>query len=329
MKYFMMSADKHGTYDPPGWDVTRQTLGRTERKDEADVIFLVQNKHPEFKFNDALHEAIGSKPWVLFNWTENGWQWDEKETQFFGVNTEKFFGESYNDEWRKFDQFVRDHPPILTFQRELLAKDATDRILSLDYLNWLPEAGNDTKEDFLKRPIEVEFDWGRSHEVRPLLHGAIFQGMTHFGYDVVSEFSHLEHVLRHGAKRVWLSVHTPWYARLDVQQLQGLIRRSLITVVMPGAGKKTFRVGERCTDAIMAMPKHELACAYPWDASNSITLPEVEKLTYMNPVSFLANALMRTDLYELYCNAMENGRNYRPAEYCRRHIAANVEKMLK
>lgn len=328
MKYFMMSADKRGTYDPPGWDVTRQTPGRTEKKEEADVIFLVQNRHPEFKFNDALHDEMVGKPWVLFNWTENGWDWDQKETQFFGLNTEKFFGDGYNEDWRRFDQFVKDHPPLLTFQRELLAKDASERVLPLDYLNWLPEYGNDTKEDFLKRPIEVEFDWGRSSEVRPLLHGAIFQGVTQYGYDVVSEFCHLEHAIREGTKRIWLSVHTPWYARLDVRQLQGIVRRSLITVVLPGAGEKTFRLGERASDALMAIPEHKLASAYPWDSSNSITLPPARELATVNAVPFLADALMRTDLYELYCNAMGNAQNYRPEAYTRRHIAANVEKYL-
>ncbi len=227
-----------------------------------------------------------------------------------------------------FDKFAIEHPPILTFQRELLEKDRGERVLPLDYLNWLPEAGNDTKEDFRKRPIEVEFDWGRSHEARMWLHGAIFHRAGKLGYDVVSEFAHLEHALRNQHPRLWVSVHTPHYARLDVRQLQGIVRRSIITVVMPGAGRKTFRMGERCADAIMAMPRHDLACAYPWNESNSIVLPSAETLKHTDAVPFLADALMRPDLYELYCAAMENAQNYRPENYCRRHIAGNVEKFL-
>ncbi len=327
MKYFIRHPDASGRFDPPGVDCIRQTPGRVEKEEEADVIFVPVARFDGFRFDDKLNDI--KKPWVLFDWAEFGWDDPGTTSYIWGGNGRTAHAAFRDEEWVKFDQFVFNHPPLLTFQRELLAKDRTDRVLPLDYLNWLPEAGNDTKEDFLKRPIEVEFDWGRSHEGRMYLHGSIFENAGGLSYDVVSEFCHLEHVLRGGSKRVWLSVHTPWFARLDVRQLQGIVRRSMITVVLPGAGSKTFRQGERCSDAIMAMPKHELASAYPWDATNSIVLPKIKNvINAVEAVGQLANELMRTDLYELYGNAMANALNYRPENYCRRHIAGNVEKYL-
>lgn len=327
MKYFLRHPDVTGRFDPPSSDTIRQTPGRVEKEEEADVIFIIETRFDGFRFDDKLNDI--TKPWVLFSWSEYGWDDPEKTSYLWGKD--RLDHPAFqNEEWRKFDQFVREHPPILTFQRELLFRDKSDRVLPLEYLNWLPEVGNDTKDDFMKRPIEVEFDWGRSHEGRPWLHGAIFQGVTHFGYEVVSEFAHLEHALRNGHPRIWLAVHTPHYARLDVRQLQGIVRRSLITVILPGAGQKTFRTGERCADAIMAMPAQcDLAMAYPWDFTNSILLPKMNCIEDADDAcAALVNSLMRTDLYELYCAAMANALNYRPETYCRRHIAVNVEKFL-
>ncbi len=327
MKYFIWHPDATGRFDPPGVDCIRQTPGRVEKEEEADVIFVPFARFDGFKFDEKMNGI--KKPWVLFDWCEFGWDDPMKQSYEWGV------GRTEHPAFRtsdivKFDQFIEIHPPLLTFQRELLLDDCTDTLLPLDYMNWLPEYGNDTKEDFIKRQIEVEFDWGRSSEGRMWLHGAIFQQATHLGYEPVSEFCHLEHALRGGNSRAWLSVHTPWYARLDVRQLQDIVRRSLITVVMPGAGGKTFRGSERASDAIMAMPRHRLACPYPWNESNSIVLPEIKTVADANEaVQVLANSLMRTDLYEIYCNAMENARNFRPSEYGRRWIAANVEKALK
>lgn len=327
MKWFLRHPDATGRFDPPGVDTIRQTPGRVEKEEEADVIFIPFARFDGFRFDERLNDI--KKPWVFFDWSEFGWDDPGTSSYLWGANGRTAHPAFGTEELVKFDQFVFNHPPILTFQRELLATDQPKKVLPLEYLNWLPEVGNDTKDDFMKRPIEVEFDWGRSHEGRPWLHGAIFQGMTRFGYEVVSEFAHLEHVLRNGHSRIWLSVHTPHYARLDVHQLQGIVRRSMITVVMPGAGRKTFRDGERCSDAIMAMPRHDLAVAYPWDESNSIVLPKVFSAGAGHVAcETLANNLMRTDLYALYCNAMANALNYRPETYCRRHIAANVEKYL-
>lgn len=325
MKYFLQHPEATGRFDPPGVSTVQQTQGRVEKVEEADVIFIPEARFDGFRFDDKLNDI--QKPWVLFSWSEFGWD-DPRETSYLWSRDRLSHPAFQDDEWRKFDQFAKDHPPILTFQRELLAKDRSDRVQPIDYLAWLPEIGNDDRDTFLKRPFDVEFDFGRSHEARMWFHGAVFQNAGRFGYDVVSEFSHVPRALE-DAGRKWLSVHVPHYARIDVLEVQKLVRQSTITVILPGAGQRTFRSGERCSDAIMAMPRHRLAEVYPWDASNSIVLPEIKTWSDAHDsCKVLADALMRTDLYELYCAATENALNFRAEPYCRRHIAANVERFL-
>lgn len=332
MKFFMMSADARGTYDPPCWDSIRQMEGRTDDKKIADVICLVQTRHPEFRFNERLADEIGNKPWVLFDYVENGWDWDQEETMLFGKNTEKFFMGGYNEHWRKFDEFVRDKPPIMTFKRELLNKDRSDRLLPIEYTSYLPEPGLDSKEDFFKRPIEALFNWGRSSESRMYLHAAIFASAPAFGFDVISEWSHIEKAIKENISGPWkfVSVHAPHFARIDVLEVQKFCRMSRVGFVLHGAGVKTFRDAECAQDFVMARPFNNLAWAYPWNSENSIVLSRINSVhNGIEAVKIVMDALMDRDgLYTRYCAAMSNAANYRYDAYLRRHVSANIQRVL-
>lgn len=326
MTYAIVHPDITGRYDPPGTDVVRQCPGRVEKVEDADVIFIPVARFDEFKFDPALYDI--KKPWVLFDWCEFSWS-DPMQTSYLWGNNRTSHPSFQNEEWLKFDTFVRNFPPIMVFQRELLEKDRTDKVLPLDYLAWLPELGGENEEDFTKRPIEVEFDWGRSHEGRMWLHGAIFENAGGLKYDVISQFEHMDRALQESGRK-WLSVHTPHYARLDVRELQHVVRKSKISVVMPGAGQKTFRCGERALDTIMAMPRHRLAVAYPWNSDNSIVLPEIKNvINALEACGTLNDAVQDPKhLYKIYCSAMENGLNYRLENYARRWIGGNVERVI-
>lgn len=233
-----------------------------------------------------------------------------------------------NEEYQAFDNFVKENPPILTFQRELLEVDRTDRILPIEYTAWLPEFGGDPKEDFDKRPLAVSYNWGRSSESRVYMHAAIFNNAPRRGYDVVSEFSHVEKAVSENPdSEKWLSVHVPHYARIDVKEVQKFVRMSKIAIIMPGAGVKTFRHGENCGDAIMAIPQDRLAWSYPWTSENSIRLDSAWTSGSL-PVDELCDFLRRKDLHDIYVNAMENARNYRYETYMRRWVCGNIEKFL-
>ena len=331
MKYFMMSADARGEFDPPGWDVVRFTPGRTEDKSQADVIFLVSNRHPMFRFNERLHEEMVGKPWVFFNWTENGWDWNQQVSHFYGKNTEKFFGDGYNEHWRAFDKFIQEHPPILTFQRELLERDRSEKILPLEYTGWLPESGSDTKDEFRKRPISALFNWGRSSESRMYMHAAFFSQAPAFGYDVISEWSHIEKAIKENISGPlkMCSVHAPHFARIDVREVQKFCRMSQIGVIMNGAGVKTFRDAECAQDLLMARPYNLLAWTYPWDETNSIVLPDCQTVeSAQKAIKVIMDSIMRPDIYDIYMAGQDNARRYRHENYLRQHVQANVEKAL-
>lgn len=325
MKYFILHPDAN-RYDPPGVDSVKQCPGRVETMDEADVIFICEARFDGFKFDDSLNNI--TKPWVLFSWSEFGWD-NPMHTSYLWGKDRLSHPSFQTPEWDKFDKFVRHNPPRMVFQRELLQSDVSDRVQPMDYLNWLPVYGNDTKEDFLARPLDISFNFGRSSETRMWFHGAVFQNAGRFGYDVVSEFSHVEKEIGYGGRK-WLSVHSPHYARIDAREVQKINRKALITVVLEGAGRKTFRLGECCADGVMAIPINDLACAYPWTHENSIPLGKMAHPEQgSNAVKTISDALMdRNRLYQIYCAAMENSLNYQPIDYMRRHVAQRVEKTL-
>ncbi len=330
MKHTLLSPDAEHRYDPPSWDTIRQMEGRVDSIKEADVVGIPITHRNDFKFRESLGDEIGDKPWVLYDWSEFGWDWTQEDSYLWGYRRMEHPAFRQSKEYRKFDDFVREHPPIMTFQRELLAKDVTDRLQPIEYLNWLRnDHGNDTEEEFKKRPLEVAFNFGRSSETRMWLHGEIFKSAGRFGYDVISEFSHIDKALEDNKTSFkWLSVHVPHYARIDVHDVQKINRKAKVGIILNGAGVKTFRTGETCADFIMAMPKDKLAWAYPWDHSNSIVLPQLTEMSAHEAAEKVRNELMRVDLYQLYGEAMANAQRYEYATYLRRHVSNQIQKFL-
>lgn len=330
MRIFIQSPAADNWCDPPVMDILRQIPNRADSLASADVVIVPITFKGDFVFDEELPRKLAGKKWVLVNFTENGWSWDQRQSYLFGHDALMQEALDSNEGYRKFDDFVVHNRPILTFQRELLKKDVSDKVLPIDYLAGLPDRGMASREEFGKRPLEVSFNWGRSHEARMWMHGAIFQSAGRFGYDVVSEFSHVDKAIADNPGSLkWLSVHVPHYARIDVQEVQKVVERSRITVVLGGAGVKTFRHGEVAADAVMAIPRNGLAWAYPWDETNSIQIrPCKMPADAAFCVEQIMNHNMRPDLYEIYCAAIENSRRYRPDFYLRNHVMAQIEKVL-
>lgn len=329
MKLAILSPDQGSWVDPPVHSILKQIpdINNTSVS-EADCVIIPISYNRDFKFNEDLRYL--SKPWALADFSEFGWQWGQKNSYLWGFGGDRLcvpqFGESA--EYVKFMNFTLDNPPILTFQRELLQKDVTDQLIPIEYLSHLQEFGLDTKEEFQKRPLEVSYNWGRSHEDRMRMHGEIFCQAPNLGYDVISEFSHVDKAIADNPKsKKWLTVHSPHYGRIDVSEVQRFNRMSKVVIAMPGAGFKTFRHGEMCGDAIMAIPRNNLAWSYPWDDGNSIQI-EASGIDRVVSVSLIYGKLQRDDLYQLYCNAMENARNYRYQEYLTRWVVGNIRRCL-
>src|SRR3990167_974536 len=120
-------ADKRGFSDTPAYEFLRLI--------SCDLPIVLVSRIGDFQFNNDL---LKLDKYILVDFIENGWKWDMREGHHWGRNTEKFdFLQS--DEWKKFEDFVIDKPPELTFCRELLQKDVTDKLLPVEYVNWQPE----------------------------------------------------------------------------------------------------------------------------------------------------------------------------------------------
>lgn len=296
--------------------------------EQCDVVIVPITHFNWFKFSDENMDKVRGKKWVLMDYSEFGWDWDQETSYLWGdvndIDTHRIgrFSDSYEkmDEWSKFNSFFIGNPPILTFQRELLQKDRTDKLIPIEYTSHLQELGAQTNEEFLKRPLDVSYYWGRSSEDRVVLQAEIFHLAAKRGFDVLTQFNYFHPAVKDcESSKKWLAVFAPHYSRLDVNEVQTIIRQSKVTIVMPGCGVKTFRHGESCGDAIMAMPGNNLAWSYPWIAGeNCLNLGDLKELH--------DNLQDSTMLCNIYREAMENARNYRIDTYLRRWVVGNIEQ---
>lgn len=318
----VQSPDAEGRIDPPVERILRELP-------QGDYVTIV----PVTRL-DCFRFAGGIKgPWVLWDHSEFGWDWDQRTGYVWGetrLNHPWF----QTDEWRKFDQFVHDHPPIATFQRELRASEVTANRFPCEYLNFMPRVTPDTREQFNARPIDVCFQWGRSSESRVRLHANIFRQSSYLGYQVVSEVEHIEHEIREGKRNLWATIHTPHYARRSMPEVQRMFAQSKIVVSMAGCGQKTFRGGE-IPNSIIAFPKDELAMGvFYQNGANCIRLSTglgPDSITHEREnveVHELAAALKREGLYEMYLGAVEVADHLRPERYLREYVIPKVEKAL-
>lgn len=328
MKLFIQSPDIRGTIDPPVHRILRQFPGIVESAHDADAVLVPVTRLPGFKFNPDLDRI--HKPWVLVDFTELGWQWDQKEGHYWSRNTDLFSCFQDNiDEWYKFDVFVGTNPPDLMFIRELLQDDVSERAQPIDYLCYGFIPPPQSKAQFDARPLQILNYWGRSSEHRMCLHGSFFEfarDAAFGGYEVVTQFDHIRPALQHlkGASLV-ASIHTPWYARTPMDLVFSYQEMAKVSIAMPGDGVKTFRDAEAPVNAVMAKPADNLARAYPWSDSNSIVMPPVGEPVPAFDVWQNSN---RDDLYEVYVNGVQNACRYTPNHYIKNHITPKLEAIL-
>jgi len=318
----IQSPDATGRIDPPVERILR------ELPQGNDVTIVPVTRLEDFRFIGGIRG-----PWVLWDHSEFGWDWDQRTGYVWGetrLNHPWF----QSEEWRKFDQFVRDKPPIATFQRELLRDEVTDSRYPCEYLNFQPPVTPDTREQFDARPIDVCFQWGRSSESRVRLHANIFRQSSYQGYQVVSEVEHIAHEIREGKRNLWASIHTPHYARRSMAEVQQMFTQSKIVVSMAGCGQKTFRNAE-IPNSITAFPKDNLSWAYGYqDGMNCIRLSTglgPDSITHDKEnieVVEISNALKSADLYKLYLRAVYSADRMRPERYIPDYVMPWVEKHL-
>jgi hypothetical protein len=278
-------------------------------------IVLVSRPN-EFKFNEQL---LSLTDYVLVDCCEYGHDVEITDTHFFGKNTdEKFFG---GEEWKKFDEWVANHPPRLYLKRELLLKDVSDTVKPIEYAAWFPPPEVQSEEEFNKRPLEVMFSWGYSSEYRRQLHGKIWTDAHKYGYMVCDNLFYIQKFLEQEENpKKWLSVNISHYVRHpmpDILNIQGL---SKVSISMPGAGRKCFRHSESPLNSVMAMANEGFAWSFDWaDGYNCIMFDIGDEIKLIN--RWLENR--PKDLYEIYRNGVDNVRRYYLPNY-----ANHLEKLI-
>lgn len=315
----IQSPDAQGRIDPPVARILR------DLPQGNDVTIIPVTRLEDFRFAGGI-----PSPWVLWDHSEFGWDWDQSRGYLWGENRleHPWF---QSDEWKRFDDFVRERPPVLIFQRELRQCEVTERRLPCDYLNFMPNVAPESRDQFNARPIDVCFQWGLSSESRVRLHANIFRQSSYRGYHVVSELSHIDREARE-RKGLWCAIHTPHFARHSQPDVQQMFARSKIVVAMAGCGQKTFRHGE-IPNSIMAFPNDELARGVSYqDGSNCLRLSTGlgrESIAKDNvEIEEFSKALERTDLYDIYLRAVEVANQLRPENYLAKHVIPAVERAL-
>jgi hypothetical protein len=319
----ILSAYKDGFIDPPVMKIMSHL-----QKTDLDFTAVVVTKREGYEFNPELMEIKGL--WVLFDFIEYGWNWDQKETHLFGVNTWDFFKDGMDAaDWLEFCTWVRDNPPLIYFKRELLDKDRTEKVLPIEYPCFNPIPEPQSFQDFCARPIEVSYLWGESHPDRVKLHVEMYEGQSSFGYHLLDNAMHIEGCFNDvgaGQRRVWLSQKVPHYARYAMEDVLMIGMASKISVSMPGAGVKCFRHSESPINSVMMKVRDELAWSYPWKSIYNCLCPQ-DKERIINVCSAATNDAKKL-LYTIYRNGVENCRNYHIDNYIPNYVLDSIASAL-
>lgn len=325
MNFVPISPDQRGRIDPPVLRILKHLpTGNGPRIPIVPVTRLEDFQFGLQKFNE---------PWVLVDFTEFFWDWDQQSSYRWGVDRMDHSGFK-TDNWRRMDDFILKNPPIITFQRELLAKDVSQSLVPIEYLNYFDKIPVETREQFNQRPISTLFSWGRSHESRARLHADIFRQSSYRGYTVVSDWSHIDRQLEEPGNGVWCAIHAPHFARIDVRDTVRHFNRSKIVVALNGAGVKTFRHGE-IPNSIVALPEDRLAWSIPLVHNvNCIRLntgiggESIQHDRDAVEIGQLCDALASDRLYDIYREGVRAADALRPVSYIPDYVVSLIRSRL-
>lgn len=300
-----------------GYNETDGSMHQMLLNVNSKVPIVLVSRPNKFIFNEQLKSL---DKYVLVDVCEYGWNREFENTHLFGKNTQTEFADLFvGDEWKRFDEFVAEKPPILYLKRELLNKDVNDTILPIEYPAWYEAPPIESKEQFEARPLDVFFSWGYSSEYRRQLHGRIWTEAHKYGYMVCDNLYYLNGFLQHEEnKHKWLTVNIPHFNRHPMNEILGVNGMAKISVSLPGAGIKCFRNCESSLNSVMALSEDKYAWTYDWiPDSNCIRLPKDKEIYWLN--SYVTDR----DLYEIYANGVETCRKYYLPNYI-----SHLEKLI-
>src|ERR1700727_428406 len=315
--------------DPPVLTVLKY-LPLTDRWEDADCLVVPVTRLDHYRFSDELRRRVERKPYVIVEFSEFFWDFSFEISHIWGRNMLEFPWFQQNPHWANLDQLVREKPPVMMWQRELLKKDVSPVLQPIEWLALDNVENPQSKDDFYCRPVEVLHTWGRSHEARVQLQGDIWKGASYYGYDAVGQYDYLDEYVKRGM-RIWGAIHVPDTKRAPMSTFYHWARRSKIVTSWPGCGFKSVRHGEAPCTSIMALPKNSLAWTYEWVHGENCCMVDIGtgiETLQVNAVPQLYEFLKRDDLHSIYLAGLETAAKYRPNHFYPNHWIPTVEARL-
>lgn len=274
------------------------------------IVFVSLSE--ELDFNEQVLELAG-KPYCLISYVEMGWSWDRTKGHEFGKNTHEFPEVFHLDKWKVFDDFVRDNPPTISFYRELLQEQVTDKMLPISYPCFIPQQPIHTFEEFNNRAFEVFYSFGISHEFRKNIHANIWTWSSKYGYTVADNLFILEHFLANETNpRKWASIHIPWWSRQPIEVITERMMSGKIGISPAGAGRCCFRHLEIPTVSPMIMWEDNTAW-HQNDWTHGVNCIKCEQGTEVETaIEWLKHP---SELYKIYLKGIETIDKFRFDRY--------------
>lgn len=308
----VITADKNGVTDGPAY----QFISRVESKIPIVLVSRVQ----DYVFNDRL---LSLDKYILVCFTEYGWDWDMQIGHIWGKNTEGFAWVFKGDEWKRLDDFIAEHPPVLTFKRELLARHESETVLPIEYPNWQPEHPMQTRDQFNSRRLDLFHYWGFSHPCRKRFQGDAYLHSIRGDITIIDNIFYYQNFLQENHRRYWGCMHIPHFARLPINQILDINGNSKLSLSLPGAGIKCFRsTGESPVNSVMVMHWDDLSWSYEWahgiDCIKAVPGKEIEAVE---------DALQNDRLYDVYLNGVQMAKRYQIENYINEYISPNIKRV--
>lgn len=274
-----------------------------------------------FVFNETLNSLFG-KPYLLCDYIEYGWQWQQDKNIEWGKNRNEF-DFLHGDEWGKLEDFLVNNPPTLSFIRELLLSNVKENVLPIEYPGWSSPTPINTKDEFYYRPIDLFFYWGRSHEKRVQTHGDIWKGASKHGYSVCDNVYYYTDFMKEERGKKVVTLNIPHYGRIEIAALMAINGGSKLSLSLPGAGVKCFRsTGESPINSVMLCEADNLAWTYPFvNMQNCINIPPDANIP-----DFINDIPHWSDLYDIYLEGVATADKYRAANYINNYILPTINK---
>lgn len=333
MNLFVLSPDAAGQIEPTLQHTLFKHLHSCETLEAADAVVVPISYIPDVEIAPQLLSL--EKPVIVVDFLEYFRQWDEKETHVFGVNDPPL-EHWMTDPWKKLDDWLRDHPPILYFKRELLEKDRSDTLVPVEWPCQLSVPPTQTREEFEARPFQVFNNWGLSNHFRSEFHGQIFTEAGRLGITVADSWEMMDYFIEHPeGERHWATIFTHHTRRRPIEEVMRYQLQAKVACSLPGSGTKCFRHGEAPVGCVMALPHDEMAWGIPWeDKVNCLRFfdyddcPMPEQLVRYGLADDSWKPSCADSLYDVYVAGQETIRKYRSKDYVRDYMRPLIEKAL-